>query len=166
MRSNSQRCEKQRSLNDKSNEMLWARNGGISAWRQKSSISKQLLKFSLEIIRNKTLRGKGMRRMLDQKSSLHRETVRPPCCSNKHIVYGFMCLEKLTCYVHMVLSRRHTNSTALSWLMTTSNRRTRRWNRAITARISMWRRKRYSTTKGRYSNFSGKNAKWTAWKCL
>lgn len=103
--------------------------------------------------------------MHDQSFLAYRK-VRPPCWSNKFVANGFRCLEKLTRYVHMLLSCAHTNNTPLvdSWQfqMVEHVDKTER----LQTRISMWRRKRYSTTKGRYSNSYSGNVERTTWKCL
>ena len=138
------------------NEMLWATNGGISAWRQINSISRQLLKFILEIKRNKTFQEKRMLRMHDQ-SFLAYTKLQPPCCSNKLAANGLKCLEKLTSYVHTLLSCTHTSNTASvdSWQLQIAEHvdKTER----LRTQISMWRRERFSTTKGRHSNIYNGN---------
>ena len=139
MRSNSWSCEKQRSQQQEFKWDVMSNKWRNSAWRQINSISRQLLEFILEIKRNKTFQEKRMLRMHDQ-SFLAYTKLRPPCCSNKLAANGLKCLEKLTSYVHTLLSCTHTSNTASvdSWQLQIAEHvdKTER----LRTKISMWRR--------------------------
>lgn len=133
--------------------------------KAKKFISKRLLEFMLQIIWNKTFQEERMLRMLDQSFLAYRK-VRPPCCSNKLAAYGFRCLEKLTCYVHMLISYTHLNNTALVNFWQPQILEHVDKTERLQTRKSMWRRKRCSTTKGCHSIIYSGNVEWTTWKCL